>query len=728
MSLILYINGQLADLDAGQVIAQTKQVNDLNSLESRQTNYTNKFKVPKTANNTRIMQFLTLTGNTAALPYQQNTCSLYSDTGECFVYNGRGVITDGGDSYDVVVYDGIIDLYKAIENKSLGTLNLEDLDHEKSFETITASWNAAANLPYRYILADYNGNTGAVNTTSPEVNIDYLVPSVNVAWLWAKIFGTAMTYSGSVFQSPAFTNLWMTYPKGMSTIDGELEVLNIDTYLFPNAPGGGTVRAFYFRTQEFETYDENYIQPNPVTHIKVKESSYYRIEIEGTINASYSPKIMIGKNYEQYPDAYFAPELYYLGLAIDGQPFSVQKKLFLNAGESICVYLKRRKDNMSFKFDGDRSAAVRLIKITPNNFNFTEAFTDFPIRDFLTEVVQRFGLTMYKNKYRDHYTFLTLQEQMQLTGAKDWSGKFNTKTSENYIYGSYAQRNWFRYSYNDKESSHHDGYMEVPNVNLPDSKDTVKSKIYAPERDPVLYLSKLANVYRLWDKEVVENPAEGADPIKYKPLDKRYYFLRAGLSTQAVLLKSASQNEEQAVSFCYTESYWKLPFAEIIQDYYTPLQNILNKACVVTADLWLKDTDIINFDFSKLYYFEQLSGYFIMNKINNYLPGRPTKCEMIKVQPGLVQQGVQQLFIISHYTDHLGVQIYYMATTDVGYLEIQYSTDGVTYTGAGAGNITAGINTYLIGIPLPAAGTYFVRLYQAGTGITTNAISVTVAE
>lgn len=202
MPLILYINGERADLEAGQAIARTLQVNDLNSLDSRQASYTNKFKLPKTANNTRIMQFLTLPGNTSAVPYQKNECSLYSDNGECFVYKGRAVVTDGGDSYDVVVYDGIIDLYKAIENKTLAAIDLSDLEHEKSVAEVTGSWNVAANLPYRYILADYNGNTGDTAASPAMVNIDYLVPAVNVAWLWEKIFTHhEMSYAGSIFES-----------------------------------------------------------------------------------------------------------------------------------------------------------------------------------------------------------------------------------------------------------------------------------------------------------------------------------------------------------------------------------------------------------------------------------------------------------------------------------------------------------------------------------------------
>ncbi len=103
LSLLLYINGQRIDLEPGQTIAQTKQVNDLNSLDNRQASFTNKFKVSKTSNNIKVMDFLTVTGNNSVVPYRENECSLFAENGECFIYKGRAVITEGGDDYDVVV-------------------------------------------------------------------------------------------------------------------------------------------------------------------------------------------------------------------------------------------------------------------------------------------------------------------------------------------------------------------------------------------------------------------------------------------------------------------------------------------------------------------------------------------------------------------------------------------------------------------------------------------------
>src|SRR5690606_24210545 len=138
-----------------------RQVNDLNSLDDRQASYTNKFKLPKTSTNLKIMQFLTLPGNRSGIPYQKNECSLYSDSGECFVHKGWAVITDGGDTFEAVIYDGVIDLYKAIENKNLSYLTLDEADHEKTVANVAgAMYSPAAGYPpYTYIMADYNGKT-----------------------------------------------------------------------------------------------------------------------------------------------------------------------------------------------------------------------------------------------------------------------------------------------------------------------------------------------------------------------------------------------------------------------------------------------------------------------------------------------------------------------------------------------------------------------------------------
>lgn len=662
MSLLLYINGQLADLEPGQVIAQTKQVNDLNSLDNRQTNYTNKFKLPKTATNLKVMQYLTVTGNTSGIPYQENECSLYSHSGECFVYKGCAVISDGGDSFEAVIYDGIVSLYKAIENKNLSNLDLSAVQHSKDIATITTSWQVAGsynNPEFLYILADYNGNTGltnAVNTnegeqTVPQVNIDYLTPSINVKWLWNKIFETyngGVLPTGSVFDTQNFANLWMTFPKATGTTgENNVTIFHSNDYFFSSP----TVNSYYYA--KYVTSDLNDLQQvQDNIHMKVAQAATYKIFIKGTLfgkglfddpknammkictnNENLDPNSTSWGN-PVFQDGYFVlgDDAYNI---LQGQEFTLESEPFqLEANQSISIMISRGLDeDGGFLLDqsDENTLEVTFQRVDASVINFAEAFTDFPIKDFLNEVVHRFGLTMFKDKYSNAMEFLTLQEQLQTSQVVNWSKKLIKKISEKYAYSSYAQQNWFRYNYNDKEATHYDSYINVNNINLPATRDVIKSRIYGPERVKSSYINKLSHVYKLWEKEIVENPEENEEPVKYKPLDKRYYFLRPEMESKAVNIYSAELGTSLAVNHYYRESQYRLAFNHIIADYYTPLTAILNNAVVIETELWLNDTDMAEFDFRKLVYIEQLSNYYLVNKINNYVPGKPTKCELVRV-------------------------------------------------------------------------------------------------
>lgn len=663
MSLILYINGQQADLEPGTVIAQTRQVNDLNSLENRQAGYTNKFSLPKTAQNLRIMDFLTLTGNESNIPYQKNECSLYSASGECFVYKGRAVITDAGDSFDAVIYDGIIDLYKDIEGLTLSYLDLGELNHKKNMEAVVASWTNLT-LPYRYILADYNGKPGNVNTNPPNPSIDYLVPSVNVAWLWDKVFEKFSTaYTGNVFQTQNFKNLWMTFPKGLDAESSSTEVFASADFVNSNVPEhyNNPFADQYWRTlllkyQSFTTQDTTFIEPdvNPYS-IKVKQGGTYRLKLSGSIKSNVNMRIQVIVNHNYSTNAALDNVLPYATLNLN-QPhhesFDLETTFNLNESDRLSIILRHKngtQDAIRFADQSDKweGLELSLTAISLGDADFTTAFEDFSIRDFLTEVVHRFGLTFYKDKYQKSYTFLTLQEIVQNTDIEDWSRKFIKKNSENYIYGSYAQQNWFRYAYNDKEGAYHDSYIGIDNVNLPESKEVLKSKIYSPEKLLTRYLKRQGNVYKLWEKELEEGEDGQPDTIKYKPLDKRYYFLRATVYNAPVVLKSGETNQSYPIQPAWVESFYKLPFADVVEEYYMPLSRILDKARIVTAALWLTDEDLLNLRFDRLYYIEQLASYFILNKVNNYIPGKATTCEFVRVLYGAVKGEAKVITAVS---------------------------------------------------------------------------------
>lgn len=643
MSLILYINGQQADLEPGTVIAQTRQVNDLNSLENRQASYTNKFSLPKTAHNISLMGYLTLPGNESNIPYQKNECSLYSASGECFVYKGQAVITDSGDSYDAVIYDGIISLYKNIENKNLSDENLVTaVNHAKNPQTVVDSW--ASGSLYRYIFADYNGKLSySVFGSTIFADMEYLVPSVNVKWLWNRIFSVynnGEPATGAIFDSDDFTNLWMTFPKGAASgeeQETELLVCNDipingsplnDWYLYYLPLPAGTI--------QMPVADAVSVTGN--RHIKVNTSGNYRIELSGTLRANKTVNISIGIN---APNATRPQNITNRSIIKEAHPnsgeeFNYGRIVTLNAGDTICVFFDY--NNASFDFHNNGKVNLRLVRIEDTVINFTDAFSDFSVRDFLNEVVYRFGLTLFKNKYSNAYTCLTLAELFN-SPVLDWSSKFVRQVSENYITGSYAQRNWFTHTYNDKEASYNDSFYDIANVNLTETKTLIKSKIYSPQYTMTPYAKKFVNCYKMWDKEVsheqeeVDGETITRNVTTYKPLDKRYYFMRAVQDSRYFIVSSSVTQQDAHHSGAWFENYNGLSFKDVVQKYYSPLNRITHNSRVITAELWLSEADVSKFDFKKRYYIEQLSGTFLINKINNYIPGKPVQCELLRVLP-----------------------------------------------------------------------------------------------
>ncbi len=623
------------DLKVGAAIKQTKQTNDIVSVETRQTNYTNQFDLPMTDHNVAAMKHLSLVGNTSNIPYQKNECYLYSSTGECFVYKGWAIIKQSTNVYKCYVYDGNLELYKAVENFLLSDLDLTELTHAKDLNTVLSS---QTNQNYRYIFADFNGDTGE---DIGKINIDYLVPSVRVKYLWNKIFETfGFTYSGSIFQTQEFDNLWMTYPKGINTSDSEIIILQSDDYTFL-AQVVTFISSSYFAKAEGWTTNE-LINFNNGVFMRVGETATYRLDISGMLQNFESIEtefqIIIAKNAEAYyPNSNDVPSTFILASQsgfFTEEAFETAFTFELNQYDSIAIILKRKNsgDGEVFILDEETSSLqVTLSQLDPNNVDFSEAFIDFSITDFVKDIMGDFGLSLFKDKYTNNYKFLTMAERLQSAEVLDWSDKYDRKLSENYIHGNYAQQNIFRHKYNDDEDNYNDGSISIDNVNLPDKRPLIQSKIYTPERLPVEYFGHQINQYKLFDKEIKETSA--GQEITYKSLSGRFYFLRCELKVwvDGIPVVSKQLGTEQIINSLFIASYWKLSKKDLVNEYWLPIISIFNKALLVKTLNNLSEIDICKLDFTKLIYYEQEQAYFLLNKVEGYVPGSKTIAELIRI-------------------------------------------------------------------------------------------------
>ncbi len=654
----LEINGKNIELSVEDKIRYTLQANTLNDLTTRQSNFTPSFKLPKTPNNVEAFESLSLVGNNSTIPYRKNDAFLFDNSGEAIISYGWAVIKETKDEYKCYIYDGVIDFYKAIENKTLTDTGLQELNHLKNLDTVAETWTDTT-LPYRYNIADYNGN--AIYDLN-KINIDYLIPSANVKYLWDKIFEhIGWTYSGSVFDMESFKNLWMTYPK---TISSETQVTTPAASLsWSEAIRIGTLINFIYHNSliaciscslvdnEYLLGSQNTIQVNGSTttmkndEITVLQTGIYKFIISGIIyNSNFDTSTNISFSQGTGADYILDP----MGQVDFGEDFNIVYYRNLVAGDSFRIQLD------TFVIDGAYGDIdINIEFVEGNTVDFEEALVEFSITDFIREILVRFALTPFSDRLNKNVEFLTLDEIIQTNEVDDWSEKYQSKLSESYVYGNYGRISRFSYKYNDNEESHNDGFILIDNINLKDQVTIFSSKIYSPEKKKSNLLTFLLNVYKFYEKEVKDDGS-----LEYKPLENRFYFMKSKVFENTIQIGSDEFLDTRSPTAFALEDFTALDWNSILNQNYPAINAVINRSKLFKLLMNFSSLDIKKMDFRKLVYIKQQSAYFLKHKISSWKPGNPnTSTQLLRLDLSVSNNSVvemnPQIIINSEITDPL---------------------------------------------------------------------------
>ena len=622
----IFFNGIPLDLYPDKKLKYTIQANDIAEVKDRQATYTNSYNIPKTAHNVETLGGLGIPSDTSPFPYQKPECMVCID-GFPIMVKGWLNIKSTEEEYKVYIYAGIIDFFKTIENKTLGAdLDLSEINHSKTLASVILSFT---NPNYRYLITDYNGLTH-YGINGDTINIDHLVPSVSVRYLWAKVHNaTGFTYAGAVFDSAKFNNLWITYPKPVPVDNTTLKKeangvqiigdVNVDTSNINN----------YYRQLNSADLEGN-------TKFTAPESGDYKIVFEADIDAAI------------YNDGRTLN--YYASRNQEGVPFSQRSQIVLGTFPRMSQHVKTETiinltegDVLSFysylwlsngAVMWNTNFNIKIYKFEGGPVSFSDELKAFKITDFIKEILNIFGLTPFTNEHTRNIDYMLMSERVVSAEVEDWSDKFIERTSESYIYNSYAQRNTFAYQYNDKEGDYNDGAMLVNNLNLKETAEVFKSKMYSPEKDPTMFYfgsigSQYVQVFKLYEKEIKEE--NGGQTINYKGLDKRFHFVKANTLSTTVKIGSKSIGLSQTVNAVPFADFTGLTWAELINTFYFEYGKILNDSRLHSINLYLHPADILLLDLKKLYYFAQEQQYYLINKIS-YDGDDVTKGEFIRVK------------------------------------------------------------------------------------------------
>ncbi|WP_312303875.1 hypothetical protein [Chryseobacterium sp.] len=599
MIIELWVEGVSLDLYYETNIKHTLQINDVGEVKDRQASYTNSFKLPKTPKNISVFKGLGIHSSSSNIPYIKPNAILKID-GYDFLTQAWIQVKSTDDEYDVNIYSGIIEFFKKFENKTIGeylAADLTEINHNKNLATVINSQNDDT-LKYSYLFADFNGRTH--RKTNPNViNIDFVVPSVLVSYLFEKIHEKAgYTFDGSFTALEDYTNWWISYPKAPED-DGSVVYFEETKNVNFNSPGGEDSFGFTFNN-------------GGANGIKISETGVYSINSVGT--AGLNEPIPSGMGYLQY-------NFYY---KVNGGQVAWANQIMLNANDVIDFFYDIQTD-----WNGTASMSLVIKKL--EDVSFTEEFQDLKITEFLKDVYNIMGLTPVIDNENKNVNYLTNEERFKTAEVEDWTEYLVSIDKESYDFGTYSQNNMLKYKYNDQEENQSDGSILIQNKNIEEEKTVFTSFTYSVEKE---LLSKFqltsnltgeATVYKLYEKE----PQDGSTELKYKPLSKRYFYLRMRKVNSSVLIGSDIQGTESSNSVIKFGDFTNLKMDYVAAKYYKDFHKVINNSVIWNVTLNIPYPRLLLLDLTKVLYFDQLQQYCFINKIS--FDDNKTTAELVKI-------------------------------------------------------------------------------------------------
>tara|TARA_B100000446_G_scaffold176543_1_gene188310 strand:- start:204 stop:2246 length:2043 start_codon:yes stop_codon:yes gene_type:complete len=662
MQVEIYINDQQLDTDIDTSIAETKQVNDFFEISSRQSSYTNTFKLPKTEKNKMILGGMGIIANTSIAPYRVHKISVFKN-GIQTIADGIGYFKPTDDTFNLYVYSENINLFDKIGSKTLADLNLAYLNHDLNISNWIASFGRN---DYTYPLADY----GKLDSSTIEIN--YQLPALFVKFLWDKIFnenGFTYSYAGRAnktdynpFLKDEWKELAISIDEGLPTdledVDPvrKLEISKINTSDFT----ARTVNVFgnsivvqrlpeeiteYIRFRSDFDVDgmhqfSNSSQYNR-SRIRIQENGFYKIDITGifynlqTDNASiYVEKdgVNLFTIAEDLPD--------------EQSDFGISEKIYLRAGDELLVKVvtvpidQGLRSNYSYDFniaiDLDNSVTA---------VNFSSYLSKISQKDFIKDTINFLGL-MFRRK-GNNYEFISYEELLDplavyagtgdLLGGtlaseyiyEDWSDKFDSVVSDDSKIGDYAKINRFLYRYDNSGDTYADGLIKIDDQTL-DPETTVLQRIYrAPDRSTVSVNNQQLRLCRFYEKETQDDGS--LKSVKATKGDS--YFFRIKKIEQSINYKvAAATGVSNFNGSVPVVSFSGLDFNNVVANRYTAFANLLNYSKKYKVLMFINVLDFHTLDFFKLKYVEQLGRLFYLNKVNNFTGEGLTEVELIQIR------------------------------------------------------------------------------------------------
>lgn len=656
----LFINGKRIDLGENTNIGITFCANNIGELQNRQGNFTNTFKLPFSKANKEILEWSHLQTTSSLMPYKKNKAT-YIENGIEIISDGVAEISSVDSNYFYInVYSGNLDLIDAIGDLTVGELYANDGAY---------SW-ALSNCFYTptdyfvYPLIDWRADIDTFFTTST-IDVREMLPTALVSKMFTRLSNKiGFNFTGNYLNSSDHLNMVLT-PNELKGTDNGAEILNNrNNYLQDKVLANISIGTATEQHTLYPTFSFSYNEKTLATDLpdfafgvfKPTTSKIGTLKFTGNYRLWWSKTENFGaftsasdKEVTAYAICSFIDDL---GTVIESRTstpstktldvfraefdfdfdFETAEQTFSSSREykiKVDIFTTQNsKVNSKIEFfnqftDSFGTRVYQYIKFTQtskiafgNPLSFPSLFT-MKVSDVLKDILNMECVIIQTNNYTKNVQFNKFNDLIiNKSIAKDWSSKIQFNKTMGFKFGNYARRNNLKF----KTDSYENGIIWLSDETLDVEKDMVKLN-----HDPTFQYKRL-NAYKI-------PTIDGLKDINNEWLSPTYRLLQ-------LKLQSTSFNVNYTDGVTTTPKTTSIPFCEfynfdrLIEDNYGTITDILKSTKVLKVIANLDITDISDLDFSIPIQIQRpdlnLSGYFYINKIENYKGGL-TSCEIIEI-------------------------------------------------------------------------------------------------
>lgn len=608
--------------------SMTFTIHDISAFDKRQSNYSQRLKLPLTDNNKRIFDFITAPNYNGTIQKDYLDARLFVN-GQTLLGNGGvlSVIGVNDSAIEVCLLSSAKDFFTKLEaivfenTDILGTPRLPATDFSQGVEQVTDETD--------FVFASYANSTGVYNSNNTDKDdkgyIRYGLPMLRVCHNYeggaSGLIPRLCSSLGYSFQSDInFTDLCLSLcdRKANSGINGtipkELTSLSVDkSSPWSNQADNTLIITELPETKYYFLFEAESAPGNSIIDDLNSFSMTFKLypdaaytDSSSQVNGSFYNKDKSFSNWQKAENGNYIKKFVYLPEEAKTYYTNENGKWVYNATHygvgavnpnNVRVLLGIGRSSLSYHFRGNASIRFSIIyasatdgvAVTGTPINVAKSLGWKNGREAMNNLCNIFGAIVRVDETTKTFYFNSLSTIINNKGnAKDWSDKLLKGVAQTFVIGKFAQRSTIALEQNSITNNLSQADIRIDNKTISEQK------------------------------EVLKVPLES--PFSNRILQKNGEFVVAKAPTMAKVDQSL---ETPKVTKCYE--------ANDILSLYKGYETMLNNGFIIDVELMLTDLDVATLDFFAPVYLRQYGRFFYINEIKNFVSGKPTEATLIAI-------------------------------------------------------------------------------------------------